>query len=217
MQEHTIPSPAGIPVRRAARKEALTQQNIEADILACLDRRKDVLDLEFSEAAGMLLYPLAFAVVLSGFVRGIFGVILILPTVLYFLYILRRYLLRSKNLKAARERLLRGEYTVTEEPFSHFHEERIYEPHRISGRHTARYRDAAYLCFPGGRWRIPERCYDWSKEYPMGVQSLRTTTSPGDAFYIVSDNAVADTDSGTEKILCAYNKRYFIYSDSQRV
>lgn len=120
-------------------------------------------------------------------------------------YRVARDCIEHKNKKKA---ILAGEFHIAREKLTNVGYETVYEPHIHSsfGRvHTHHTREALFLYFPVGEWRVPRTTlYKWSETYYLSPTGLYNTSLAGEEFFVVTLNY-------DHTIGCAYNTKFFKY------
>ena len=183
-------------------KEVLTTENIKEDLLRVVEfKRNNISEWRFN-----LIFPMTLLAILLGYLlKNVWIGILIFSVAVYHIV---RYVIETKETiklkNILKGEITRGDFSISEEEFSHISEEIIYDPHR-SGQRTRKTRTIKVLHFKGGRsWRIYYigKHYKWSKQYSMSSSGLENTSVSGNSFYFV-------TLKCDEEIAYVYNTKFF--------
>ena len=189
--------------------DTLTKENIIKDLLA----REDYLfsrsgDRNMTLLIGSVFFGvLILALMISGVCSwnySIFFVGFAIVAVTSGYRVMRDYT-EHKNKKKA---IIAGEFHIAREKLTNIGYETVYEPHihsRFGRMHTHHTREALFLYFPVGEWRVPViTLYKWSETYYLSPTGLYNTSLSGEEFFVVTLNY-------DHTIGYAYNTKFFKY------
>lgn len=182
-------------------KERLTPSAVRSDLKSVLDEKKHNAFLH----RFAFITPLVVASAVLSLLPAPFNYLLVLCAIpiIYNIVMLITTLVSFDKLYKKLDALTLDDITVTEERFSHYATETIYEPSISYFRHFWWHKTIELMYFSSGKdWRLPIKrpYYAWSSIYP--TENIKNSTLDGDTFFLIVLN-----DDRTLKY--AYNQSRF--------
>jgi hypothetical protein len=182
-----------------AKKQNLTNANIESDIINILKHPSDMSREQFIKPYILVsILPILVLLLWCLFpshyrlIGWIFVVSIAVGLTIYYIY--KKY--RIKNVSI-------NNYDIKNEVVSYIKE----ETYRYRGRRRWRTIRVNILYFENGKsWNIPRKNYVWSERCSMSDRELSEITHMGDVFTVV-------TEKDTGKIVVAYHTGFFEYKN----
>lgn len=183
-----------------AKKQILTNDNIEIDIKNILKRPANLSHIEYRKSMIPLLVHSVLTIIAMLVFENHYKWVLFVSLMFIVVYLAIGYFYqknRTKNLSI-------DDYEIKNEVISHIKE----ETYTIRKRNAIDKTMCVYIMYfeNGKSWNIPKDNYLWSGECPMSDRTLYQTTHRGDIFWVV-------TKKDTCEIVVAYPTEYFEYKN----
>jgi hypothetical protein len=188
-----------------AKKQILTNNNIETDIKNILKRPANLSRIEHHKSMVPIWVNSVLVLIAMLVFQNYYKLVLLLDIIFIAIYLTVEYFRKKSRIK----NVSIDDYEIKKVAAS-FVKEEVYSTAAGSYSYIKRKLKTVYvhiMYFENGKsWNIPKDNYLWSKECPMSDRTLHQITHSGDVFWVV-------TKKDTGEVVVAYPSEYFEYKN----